>query len=365
MAYSLTEYILLPQINLHGIVNIPSKLDSTMFVHQGDYSVLDPTLFPDILYCTGGATASSGSYVTVNSSGSGTVGLVAGTTYMYTMTSKSSVQKPISVGTIKTLLNVSINDVDGLCKSSAINQSSPNKPNGAEPNSLSEFLNYCHTASAGLSIVQNSSDTDCPVLNSSYNLGCSIEINDTLPIGFDGSQGVKVDFFNNTTSSSIATLIDSTPMNYFKIFSTTSTNKSSGGNNSININVYMKKISDEQYYLITTTNYNLFIEMNTSYSFSNPSYYTTTFNLITKIVNGSSVPQIYDIELSILNGNTWSCDDVTPTIQPSNTWNGTLSFTTTHTINISTDLYTVRYRLHGSPTWNNWCTNVPYSYFSK
>ena len=107
--------------------------------------------------------------------------------------------------------------------------------------------------------------------------------------------------------------------------------------------------------------FQIFFEAQTQFTFSSPSYFGTNFYLYYSITNGTSSPTSIDIEFSILNGNTFASDMTTAVINSSATLNSSYDFSTLHTIDTTTDLYTIRVRKTGNSTWTNYITNVNYA----
>jgi hypothetical protein len=354
MAYPLASYTLNPLIQITGIQGIPIQLTNTMFVYT-DGSILPSGQMPSTLVAGVGCTT-VGTTVTATAPGA-CFQLVAGGAVI-PITFKGSIQKPILLSQVKTILGVTTNDVEGLCVSPAINQMAQCKPTGIAPYSLGQFLNYCHNTIGGVTIEYNG-DTSVPVLSPSYNLKTTVQTLDYLGANFYPSNGIKIDFWNNTTSSSLGTITDVTPYNYFVIESMTSTIKN-GGFNNVSVNVYFQNGSSV-WTLINTYPFQIFFEAQTQFTFSNPSYFGTNFYLYYSITNGTSSPTSFDIEFSILNGNTFASDMTTAVINSSATLNSSYDFSTLHTIDTTTDLYTIRVRKTGNSTWTNYITNVNYA----
>ena len=137
MPVTINDYLLKSDIEIRGIQGIPIYLDNTMFLYLGTGAVLSTAQFPTYLnpisQCTaivGGGIIATGAYPQFS--------LVAGHPQTISGSAKYSIRKPISISNIKSVLGVSLNSLDALNKSSAINQQSPYKPNPTAPNSLSE-----------------------------------------------------------------------------------------------------------------------------------------------------------------------------------------------------------------------------------
>ena len=359
MAYSINEYFLKDNLTIHGIQGIPIQLDNTMFIHSGTTEVLPSNQFPNYLYAISSTVANAGGYITViNPSGSPSFSLASGHPQTIPITAKSSIQKPISISNIKTTLGVTINDIDGLCKSSAINPLAQYKPNSAEPNSFSEWLNYCHTTETGVTINTVNSTTFAPLGTTTCYFNGTVIKKDLISSDYDLSKGIKMTF------GEYSTLYNTSTFNYYSdVAGSTLINYIPNGTTTIPVNAYMKKF-DNNWYNVGSTYYTIYKEYTPTMTVNYANYSGHYFYVNVTINNGLINPHYFELMLSIYNGNTWQISNNSSSINSNSSVTETETFYfSTHTINVSSDLFTLYFRKTGDTTWATYCSNVSYSYF--
>jgi len=346
---SALDYYIRPYLTLKSIVGVPLHLTNKMLLYYVDGTVMSTAMFNSLSYSDliGCKVVNNQIVPTATSS---SFRIASGHAQTLSFASRPSLQIPISISTIKTTIGVGNNNLSVLNSSGNINLNSPCRPKKTAPYSIGEWINYCHQTDSGVTIANYS----IYVFGGGWMCACVLTQKDVLGYQYQAGQ-VKVDFFSTTRNTSIGSQIFDS-FDYIQDVNLQSYVNCYGSNN-IQCRVYLKDSSQNWVLSATADTTFVYAVPPTTYSIASILYNGMSVYLQLQIFNGD-VDRTFDVKLTTTSyTGTSTCS----TISAYTSSTPMFTFYVGHTLNQTTDLFTIQVKPTNSSTWTTLYDSVHFN----